>query len=101
MHKFVVLYGQPESPEDFKKYYVDKHVPLAATLPGLRAYRYTFEVMEGRKPAKWFCVFEGEFDSAEAMGEAMSSDIGKAVNADVPNYASGGATVIHYTPIGG
>ena len=97
MHKFVVLYGHPEDPEHFRSYYKSTHVPLAAGLPGLKAWRYTFDVSSpGQDDPPYFCIFEGEFDSAEAMGEALSSDYGRKVGADVANYASGGATILTY-----
>ncbi len=97
MHKFVVLYNQPEDPEHFRSYYETTHIPLAAGLPGLKAWRYTFDVSSpGQSDPPYFCIFEGEFDSAEAMGEAMSGEYGQKVGADVPNYASGGATILTY-----
>ena len=97
MHKFVVLYNQPEDPEHFRSYYESTHIPLAAGLPGLKAWHYSFDVSSpGQSDAPYFCIFEGEFDSAEAMGEAMSGEYGKKVGADVPNYASGGATILTY-----
>ena len=39
-------------------------------------------------------------DAAEAMATALGSEAGKAVAADVPNYASGGVEMIHY-PLSG
>jgi uncharacterized protein (TIGR02118 family) len=97
MHKFVVLYNQPDDPEHFRSYYESTHIPLAAGLPGLKAWRYTFDVSSpGQEDPPYFCIFEGEFDSAEAMGEAMSGEYGQKVGADVPNYASGGATILTY-----
>jgi uncharacterized protein (TIGR02118 family) len=97
MHKFVVLYGHPEDPEHFRSYYESTHVPLAAGLPGLKAWRYTFDVSSpGQDDPPYFCIFEGEFDSAEAMGEALSGEYGRKVGADVANYASGGATILTY-----
>jgi uncharacterized protein (TIGR02118 family) len=97
MHKFVVLYGHPEDPEHFRSYYESTHVPLAAGLPGLKAWRYTFDVSSpGQDDPPYFCIFEGEFDSAEAMGAALSGEYGRKVGADVANYASGGATILTY-----
>ena len=97
MHKFVVLYNQPEDPDHFRDYYVNKHVPLAAGLPGLKAYRYSFSVSSpGQDDPPYFCIFEGEFEDAAAMGEAMSGEYGQKVGADVPNYATGGATILTY-----
>ena len=36
MHKFVVLYNQPEDPEHFRSYYESTHIPLVQGLPGER-----------------------------------------------------------------
>jgi uncharacterized protein (TIGR02118 family) len=101
MHKFVVLYNQPDDPEHFRSYYESTHIPLAAGLPGMKAWRYTFDVSSpGQEDPPYFCIFEGEFDSAEALGEAMSGEYGQKVGADVPNYASGGATILTYAITG-
>ena len=97
MHKFVVLYGHPEDPEHFRSYYEGTHIPLAARLPGLKAWRYSFDVASpDQDEPPYFCIFEGEFESAEAMGEAMGGEYGRKVGADVPNYATGGATILTY-----
>jgi uncharacterized protein (TIGR02118 family) len=97
VYKFVVLYNQPEDPEHFKSYYESTHIPLAAELPGLQAWRYSFDVsVQGEESSPYFCVFEGDFESAQAMGEAMGSEYGAKVGADVPNYATGGAQIITY-----
>ena len=89
MHKFVVLYNQPEDPDHFRSYYESTHIPLAAGLPGLKAYRYSFSVASpGQDDPPYFCIFEGEFEDAASMGEAMSGEYGQKVGADVPNYAS-------------
>lgn len=96
MHKMLVLYGPPKDPAHFKAYYTGTHLPLAARLPGLKASRHAFDVaaMGGASPC--FCVFEAEFSDAAAMGAAMASDAGKAVAADVKNYATGTVTILHY-----
>jgi uncharacterized protein (TIGR02118 family) len=101
MHKLLVLYPHPKSPEDFRRYYVEKHLPLAARLPGLRASRHAFDIEGVGAKSPYFCVWEGEFDSLEAMGQAMGSPIGQQVNADVANYASGGVVVLHCAPLAG
>ncbi|GAA5154404.1 MULTISPECIES: EthD family reductase [Amycolatopsis] len=91
MHKIVVLYPEPADAAAFKEYYESTHLPLAAKLPGLRAMRYSFDVS-----GDYFAIWEGEFDDAEAAGAAMASPEGQAVQADVPNYATGGAVVLDY-----
>jgi uncharacterized protein (TIGR02118 family) len=96
MHKLVVLYNEPKDPAHFRKYYVETHVPLAGKLSGMMASRYTFDAKvlgPGRAP---FCVFEAEFESEAALMSALQSPEGRAVAADVPNYATGGVTMLHY-----
>jgi uncharacterized protein (TIGR02118 family) len=36
MVKLVVLYGRPEDPDAFERYYADTHTALAKAVPGLR-----------------------------------------------------------------
>jgi 4-carboxymuconolactone decarboxylase len=96
MHRVLVLYSAPKDPEHFKKYYLGKHLPLALQMPGLLASRYSFAIEGVGAPSPYFCVFEGDFASEAAMGAAMQSEIGQKVSADVANYATGGATILHF-----
>lgn len=96
MHKVLVLYPPPKDPAHFKKYYEEKHLPLAAQLPGLLSMRHTFSVEGVGAPSPYFCVFECEFANAAAFGTAMQSEAGQKLAADVPNYATGGSTVLHF-----
>lgn len=96
MHRVLVLYPAPKDPAHFKKYYEETHLPLASQLPGLLSSRYSFAVEGVGAASPYFCVWEGEFASAAAMGAAMQSPIGQKVSADVANYATGGATVLHF-----
>lgn len=102
MHKLVVLYQEPQDPNAFIDYYTTKHLPLAAELPGMLGWRYSIDVSDSpESKAPYFAVFEAEFEDAEAFASAMASPEGQAVTADVPNYATGGATVIDYAVTGG
>jgi uncharacterized protein (TIGR02118 family) len=44
----------------------------------------------------YFCAFEADFDDAAALEAAFASPEGEATAADVPNYATGGALLLHY-----
>lgn len=96
MHRLTVLYPPPADEAHFRDYYVNTHLPLAAKLPGLVQSQYSFEVASLAGQSKYFAVFHADFESAEAMASALGSEEGKAVSADVPNYASGGVELIHY-----
>jgi uncharacterized protein (TIGR02118 family) len=96
VHRLLVSYGQPEDAGAFDDYYRDTHAPLVMELPGL--IRFTVgraRSMDPAQPGPYFVV-ELDFDSEQAMGHALASNEGKAAVADVPNFATGGATMAHY-----
>lgn len=101
MYRLTVLYPPPADPQHFRDYYVSTHLPLAAKLPGLRVMRHSLDVSAVDGDSPYFAIWEGEFDSAADMAAAMASEEGQAVVADVANYASGGAQIIHYAPVRG
>ena len=96
MHRVLALYPPPRDPEHFRNYYVSTHVPLANTLPGLRGFRYSFDVQALGGSSPYFCVAELDFDSADALMAALNSEEGKATAGDVQNYATGGIVLLHY-----
>ncbi|MBO2454098.1 EthD family reductase [Actinomadura barringtoniae] len=96
MHKLLVLYPEPTDPDHFRDYYVSNHLPLVAKMPGLLAYRYSFEVAATQGKPPYFAVFEAEFADAAALAAARRSPHGQRVAADVANYATGGVVVIDY-----
>ena len=98
MHCLTVVYQRPDDPEHFKRYYAETHIPLVRKLPGLKSLHYAYPAALGDAGGTPFCIFQAFFESAEAMGQAMQSDAGKKVAADVPNYAPKGATLFHFTP---
>jgi uncharacterized protein (TIGR02118 family) len=97
MHKLVVLYNEPKDAAHFRKYYVETHLPLVSKIPGLKASHYTFDVKPlGPGKAPYFCIFEAEFESEAALMAGLGSKEGQAVAGDVPNYASGDVTMVHF-----
>ncbi|MEV6278105.1 EthD family reductase [Nocardia sp. NPDC051832] len=96
MHKLVVLYPKPADPDHFRDYYVATHLPLATKMPGLLAWRYSFDVAAPNGEAPYFAVFEGDFADAAALAAAQASQQGQRAAADVANYATGGVVVIDY-----
>ena len=96
VHRLVVSYGQPEDPAAFDAYYRETHTPLALKQPGL--VRLSFghaQSLDPSQPAPYL-VAELDFDSEQAMGEAMSSPEGRAAGKDIANFATGGATFVHF-----
>ncbi len=96
MHRVIALYPPPKDPAHFKKYYEEKHLPLAAQMPGLLSSRHSFAIEGVTGPSPYFCIWEGEFANEAAMAAATQSEIGQKVAADVGNYATGGVTILHF-----
>jgi uncharacterized protein (TIGR02118 family) len=96
MHRVLALYPRPKDPEHFRGYYQSTHIPIVKKLPGLKSFRYSLDVAAMEGDAPYFCIAELEFESAEAMAAAVNTPEGKAVVDDVPKYASGGITLLHY-----
>ena len=96
MHKLMVLYPPPTDPAAFRSHYEAVHLGLVARMPGLLASHHAFDVAGVAGPSPYFCIWEGLFADLPAMAAAMQSAAGQAVAADVANYATGGATVLHF-----
>lgn len=96
MHKLMVLYPEPQDRAAFEDHYISTHLPLIEQLPEVLAWRYSLDVAAAEGASPYFAVFEADFPDGEAMGRALTSAAGAAVQADVPNYATGGAIVLHY-----
>jgi uncharacterized protein (TIGR02118 family) len=95
MVKLVVCYGAPEDPAAFDRYYADTHVPLVHKIPNLRRFEAgkVLGTPDGSS-APYYFLAELWFDSAAELEAGMGSAEGQAAGADVPNFASGGATVM-------
>lgn len=93
--KLSVLYGHPADPEAFEAYYLGTHLPLAAATPGLGRTELALGLPgPDGAPAPFHRLFEAWFDSAEHLAQVSSSPAWQRVVADVPNFASGGVTVM-------
>lgn len=93
MVRLLVLYNKPEDTAAFDKYYDEIHIPLAKQLPGLLKYTVSRNVAPG---APYHLVAELDFADLAAFQAAMSSPAGAEATADVPKFASGGASMVIY-----
>ena len=94
MHILTVLYGQPDDPAAFDAYYTGTHVPLANKIPDVLSWSYRHcSSLDGSTPP-YHLIAELQFDSMESLQTAMGSPEGQAAAEDVPNFATGGATML-------
>jgi uncharacterized protein (TIGR02118 family) len=96
MYKTLALYLPPEDPEAFREHYESTHVPLVSRVPGLRAFRYSFNVSAPEGESPYFAVSEAEWDSPEALRESLSTPEGEAATADMQSGATGGFVLVGY-----
>ena len=95
MAKIIVLYDQPADPEAFDAYYQKTHAPLALKIPGLREFEVSAgPVMTPAGPAPYHAVAVLTFDSMADVQAAFASPEGQAAAGDIPNFATGGATLL-------
>ncbi len=95
MLKVKVLYGHPESPDAFEKYYSDTHLPLAAKMNYVARVELTkfTSAPGGDKPA-FYRMAELYFKSISDMEKSLGSEEGQATVEDINVFATGGATVL-------
>src|ERR1035437_7006117 len=95
MIKITVLYKHPQNPQDFEKYYAETHLPLAAKMKGvarLELTRFT-PGADGSKP-EYYRMAELYFPTEAQLRKTLSSPEGQAAVADIPKFATGGATML-------
>lgn len=93
MIKLTVLYGQPEDPAAFEDYYANTHVPLADRIPNMERFESgTVATTDGSEPP-YHRIAELWFESKEVLEQSLASDDGQAATGDIPNFATGGATI--------
>ena len=96
MIRLLVLYGHPEDPAAFDKYYDEIHIPLAKKMQGLN--KWTIGKVQGTpdgKPSDYYYVAELYADSREQLEAILASPEGQAAVEDVPKFASGGVTFLY------
>ena len=96
MVRLTVLYGHPADPAAFDRYYEEVHLPIARRMKGLTGWTIgkCQAVVPGEKPP--FYLIVGLYaESRAAMEAILDSPAGKAAVADVPNFATGGATFMY------
>lgn len=94
MIKMTVLYEHPDDPAAFEDYYAKEHTPLAERIPNVQRFESgTVSTPDGSEPP-YHRIAELWFDSAEQMEESLATPEGQAATGDIPNFATGGATVL-------
>jgi len=98
MLKATVLFGHPASPESFETYYSETHLPLAAKTQGISKLELTkFVANPDESSPAYYRMAELYFTGPGEMQQALDSPEGKAMAADLTNFATGGVTIVFGT----
>ena len=96
MVRLTVLYGHPDDPAEFDRYYREVHIPIARKMKGFKGWTIgkCSSAETGGKPPYYMIV--GLYaDSREAIEAILATPAGQATVKDVANFATGGATFIY------
>jgi uncharacterized protein (TIGR02118 family) len=99
--KLTVLYAKQKDPEAFNKYYLSKHMPLVAKIPGLKRTEVATILPpppDQPEPPYWR-ITELYFDSADDLQKAFASEEGKATGADLANFVDKGTVTFFASAI--
>ena len=95
MYKVTVLYGHPQDPDEFERYYFENHLPLAAKLKGVKGFTAGKVVsLNPNQSSPYYRMGSLYFDSPEAFESIFASPEGRAVVADLQNFATGGVSLV-------
>lgn len=93
MKRVTVIYGTPTDPAKFDKYFHDIHVPLVLKMPHLQSFQVSKGKIDG---TDYHLVAQLTYKTQGDLEASMGSPEGKAVVADVPNYATGTVQMLTY-----
>ena len=84
MFKAMILLTRREdmTPEDFRRWWLEEHRPLALQLPGLRGWSSTSWTRDPAARPASTAISELWFDTQADFEAAYATEIGKAVAAD-------------------
>jgi uncharacterized protein (TIGR02118 family) len=93
--KITVLYGAPKDPAAFEKYYAGTHMPMVHAVKGIaRIELGKPQPGPDGKPPAFYRITELWFSNMQAMQSVTGRPEWKKIVDDVPNFASGGATIL-------
>lgn len=94
MYTVTILYPQPKDPAAFDSYYDNVHIPLASRMRGL--VRWTVQRVQTKDgvTSPYYMIVQLSAESEQVLRAVLDSPEGRAAAADVPNFATGGATFL-------
>lgn len=95
MIRLTVLYGHPDDPSEFDRYYQEVHLPLARRMKGLKGWTIgKCESIDPKAAPPYYMIVGLYADTRADMEAILASPEGQAAVADVPKFATGGVTFL-------
>ena len=88
-----MLFGPPEDPDAFERYYADTHTALAQRIPGLQRSKPLGASRRG-SAIPYQRIGELTFEDLNALQAGFGSEEGQAAVNDISNFATGRVTVL-------
>ena len=95
MIRLTVLYGHPDDPAAFDRYYHEVHIPIARQMVGLKGWTIGKCQSIDADPPKFYLIVGLYAETRERMEQILATPEGQAAIADVPNFATGGVTFLY------
>ncbi len=95
MTRLTVLYGHPENAAEFDRYYHAVHIPIAKRMKGLKGWTIGKCAGAGGEKPPYYMIVGLYAESRAALEAILDSPEGQATIADLPNFATGGATFFY------
>lgn len=93
--KISVLFGQPKSAAEFERHYAAVHMPMLRAVAGIQRIELATPVaLEPGVAPPFYRITEMWFASMAQMDAVTGTPAWQQIVADVPKFASGGATVL-------
>jgi uncharacterized protein (TIGR02118 family) len=89
MFKIMILLTKKQvmSDDDFARYFLEEHAPLAKKMPGLRKYVVNIVQRPPNREPDYHGVSELWFDDRESMKQAFTSPQGSLAQKDTEHFA--------------
>lgn len=96
MIRLTVLYGHPDDPAEFDRYYREIHIPLAKKMKGLKGWTIgKCQSPDPQASPAYYLIVGLYADDREQMESILQSDAGQQTIADVEKFATGGVTFLY------
>jgi uncharacterized protein (TIGR02118 family) len=96
MIRLTVLYGHPDDPAEFDRYYREIHIPLARKMKGLKGWTAgKCQAADPQSSPAYYLIVGLYADDREQMESILQSAEGQETIADVSKFATGGVTFLY------